>query len=147
MALFSLHVHCDGIGSYSTQCQGDNPYDAIRVFLKKTSLNEFLAPHPEWPRDFKLRDIYLFIPLDWLTNIYFCDLGQKGKYVQIDIVQTVQHSSDKILRSTSESGEASLKQNRNKMKLAPTTASRLTEINRGAVFILCLCGPAPHLSR
>ena len=95
MALFSLHINCDGIGSYITQCHGENPYDAIRSYLKTTSLNEFLSSHEEWPRDFKLRDIYLFTPLEGLSNIYLCGLGQNGKYVQIEIVQTVQRSKDK----------------------------------------------------
>ena len=30
MALFSLHINCDGIGSYITQCHGENPYDAAQ---------------------------------------------------------------------------------------------------------------------
>jgi len=95
MALFSLHINYIGIGGYSTQCRAEGPYDAIRVFLKKPSLNEFLSEHPEWPCDFQLRDIYLFMPLKGLTNVYFCGLGQQGKYIHIDIVQTVQRSSQK----------------------------------------------------
>jgi hypothetical protein len=93
MALFSLIVDCVGIGTYVTQCRGSSPYDAIRVFLGTSSLNQFLSSHPEWPSDFKLRDMYLLIPLDGLKNIYSCGLGQQGKYVQIQIVQTVQNSS------------------------------------------------------
>lgn len=93
MALFSLIVECVGIGSYVTQCQATSPYDAIRAFLRTPSLNGFLASHPEWPRDFKLRDMYLLIPLDGLKNIYSCGLGQQGKYIQIQIVQTVKNSA------------------------------------------------------
>lgn len=93
MALFSLFIKCDGIGSYATQHQAESPYDAIRQLLCTNSLNQFLTPHTEWPQDFTLQDIYIFIPLGNLTNLYFCGLGQQGKYVQIHIVQTVRRSS------------------------------------------------------
>lgn len=92
MPLFSLIVECVGIGTYVTQCQADSPYDSVRVYLRTQSLNTFLGQHADWPRDFKLRDMYLLIPLDGLKNIYSCGLGQQGKYVQIQIVQTVQNS-------------------------------------------------------
>lgn len=95
MALFSLFINCDGIGAFSTQCKAESPYDAIRELLCTNSLNQFLLPHTEWPQDFTLQDIYLFIPLEGLTNLYFCGLGQQGKYVQINIVQTVKRSSNK----------------------------------------------------
>jgi hypothetical protein len=96
MALFTLHINCKGIiRGYTTQLRAEGPYDAIRVFLKSASLNEFLSAHQEWPCDFQLRDIYLFIPLEGLTNVYFCGLGQRGKYIHIDIVQTTQRSSQK----------------------------------------------------
>jgi hypothetical protein len=75
-----------------TQCQAESPYDAVRAYLRTSSLNRFLAQHDDWPRDFKLRDMYLLIPLDGLKNIYSCGLGQQGKYVQIQIVQTVKNS-------------------------------------------------------
>jgi hypothetical protein len=93
MALFSLFISCEGAGSFSTQCRAENPHRAIRNFLGTSQLNHFLSVHPEWPRDFALRDVYAFIPLDGLVNLYFCGLGKKGKYVQIHIVQTVQRSS------------------------------------------------------
>src|SRR6478672_6935983 len=93
MPLFSLIVECAGIGTYITQYHADSPYDAIRAYLRTPSLNQFLAQHADWPRDFKLRDLYLLIPLDGLKNIYSCGLGQQGKYVQIQIVQTVQSSA------------------------------------------------------
>lgn len=92
MPLFSLIVECAGVGTYITQCQADSPYDAVRIYLRTPSLNRFLAQHDDWPRDFKLRDMYLLIPLDGLKNIYSCGLGQQGKYVQIQIVQTVKNS-------------------------------------------------------
>lgn len=93
MALFSLFISCEGIGSFSTQFQAENPHEAIRSFLGTSQLNHFLSAYPEWPQDFALRDIYAFIPLEGLANLYFCGLGQKGKYVQIHLVQTVQRSS------------------------------------------------------
>ena len=92
MPLFSLIVECAGIGTYVTQCHADSPYDAVRVYLRTQSLNNFLVQNDDWPQDFKLRDMYLLIPLDGLKNIYSCGLGQQGKYVQIQIVQTVQNS-------------------------------------------------------
>lgn len=95
MSLFSLFIRCDGIGSYSTQCHAESPYDAIRELLSTNSLNQFLSSHTEWPQDFSLQDVYMFTPLKDLTNLYFCGLGQKGKYVQIDIVQTVELSLEK----------------------------------------------------
>ncbi len=93
MALFSLFVNCEGIGAYSTQCDAESPYEAIRIFLRMPTLKQFLSTHSEWPNDFTVRDIYAFIPLEGLANVYFCGLGQKGKYVQINLVQTVQRSS------------------------------------------------------
>jgi hypothetical protein len=93
MALFSLFISCDGVGSYSTQYQAESPYGAIREFLHTNTLNQFLSQHPDWPKDFNLQDIYIFMPLGGLTNLYFCGLGQQGKYVQIHIVQTIQRSS------------------------------------------------------
>lgn len=92
MALFSLIVDCVGIGSHVTQCRASSAYEALREYLSWPTLNQFLSSHPDWPRDFKLRDVYLFIPLDGLKNIYSCGLGQKGKYIEIHIVQTVQKS-------------------------------------------------------
>ena len=92
MALFYFRITCDGIGSFSTQCRGKSPYDALKLFLRRSTLNQFLASHPEWPRDFTVRDLYMFIPLTGLKNVYGCGLGQNGKYVQIDIVQTVERS-------------------------------------------------------
>jgi hypothetical protein len=35
----------------------------------------------------------MFIHLDGLPNAYFCGLGARGKYVEINIFQTVRHSS------------------------------------------------------
>jgi hypothetical protein len=51
------------------------------------------AKHPEWPSDFSMGDIYLFIALEGLPNAYFCGLGAKGKYVGVHIFQTVKRSS------------------------------------------------------
>ncbi len=93
MPLFSLFVHCDTVGRYSTQCDASSPYEAIRGFLRKGSLKQFLAPHAEWPKEFTMRDIYAFTPLDGLANLYFCGLGRRGKYVQIHLVQTARRSS------------------------------------------------------
>lgn len=93
MPLFSLIIECTGVGTYIQQCQADSPYEAIRAYLRTPSLNKFLAQHDDWPRNFKLRDMYLLIPLDGLKGIYSCGLCQQGKYVQIQIVQTVQNNA------------------------------------------------------
>jgi hypothetical protein len=93
MPLFSLFVECKGIGSYSAQCMATSPYEAIREFLRGGSLRQFLSSHAEWPNDFSMRDIYGFVPLEDFTSIYFCGLGQKGKYVEIVLAQTVRRSS------------------------------------------------------
>ncbi len=93
MPLFSLFINCEGIGNYVTQCQGSSPYDAIERFLQTdTSLRSFTANHADWPNDFSMRDNYIFIPLDGLPNAYYCGLGANGKYVEINIFQTVKRS-------------------------------------------------------
>jgi hypothetical protein len=93
MPLFSVFIECKGIGSYSTQCTAESPYEAIRKLLRGGSLTQFLSTHDEWPKDFSMRDIYGVVPLENLTNIYFCGLGQRGKYVEIILAQTVRRSS------------------------------------------------------
>ena len=93
MALFSLGITCNGLGSFNTQCHADSPYSAVPAFLRKPSLDHYLAAHADWPRGYQMRDIFAFIPLDGLTNIYWCGLGQRGKYVDIFLSQTVQRRS------------------------------------------------------
>ena len=93
MALFTLSVQCEGVGGFVTQAAGSSPQSAIRAFLKRGSLNQFLAPHPDWPTGFQFGDIYLFIPLEGLVNVYLCGLGQRGKYVQIHLFHTVRRST------------------------------------------------------
>ena len=92
MALFSLLVSCRGIGAFASQCQAPSPYEAVRIFLRGPSLNHFLAEHSGWPKDFHLRDIYAFYPLVDLAQLYFCGLGQEGRYVDIHVAQTVRHA-------------------------------------------------------
>jgi hypothetical protein len=92
MPLFSLAIRGEGIGSYTTQFLADSPYEAIRTLLRGPSLNQFLMKHSKWPRDFRTRDIYAFFPFEGAKNFYFCGLGQKGKYVEILISETVQRS-------------------------------------------------------
>jgi hypothetical protein len=47
----------------------------------------------DWPQDFSLRDIYIFVPLDGLPNAYYCGIGARGKYVKINLFQTAQRST------------------------------------------------------
>lgn len=93
MALFSLSINCVGLESWTTQCLGSSPEAVIRTFLRRGSLGQFVARHTGWPKEFAFRDIYAFLPLDGLSNVYFCGLGRGGKYVQITLFHTVQRST------------------------------------------------------
>ena len=93
MAMFSLFVRCGELGSFVAQFEGASPYEAVGALLKRGVLQDVTGKAPEWPQDFSLRDVYVFIPLEGLPNSYFCGLGARGKYVEINIFQTVQRSS------------------------------------------------------
>jgi hypothetical protein len=93
MALFSLFVRCGEIGSSVAQSRGASPYEAVGAFLKRGVLRGITATAPDWPQDFSMRDIYIFVPLDGLPNAYYCGLGARGKYVEINLFQTVQRSA------------------------------------------------------
>ena len=93
MPLFSLFIRCKGVGELVTQSKGSSPYDAMVNFLKTPCLRNLTAKHADWPNDFSMRDNYIFIHLDGLPNAYYCGIGAKGKYVEINIFQTVKRSS------------------------------------------------------
>jgi hypothetical protein len=93
MALFSFFIRCGDIASSVAQFKGTSPYDAVRAFLKSGVLRDMTAKAPDWPQDFSLRDVYIFIPLEGLPNAYYCGLGARGKYVEINLFQTSQRSS------------------------------------------------------
>lgn len=93
MALFSLFIRCGDVGSVVAQAEGTSPYDAVRAFLKRGVLRDMTAEAPDWPQDFSLRDVYIFISLDGLPNAYYCGLGARGKYVEINLFQTAQRSA------------------------------------------------------
>jgi hypothetical protein len=93
MALFSLSVRCGDLGSFVAQFHGTSAYDAVGALLKRGLLRDITAKAPEWPQDFSLRDVYVFIPLEGLPNAYHCGLGARGKYVEISLFQTVQRSA------------------------------------------------------
>ena len=93
MALFSLFVRCGDLDSFVAQFRAASAYEAVGVLLKSGLLRDLTAKAPEWPQDFSLRDVYVFIPLDGLPNAYYCGLGARGKYVEINLFQTVQRSS------------------------------------------------------
>ena len=93
MALFSLLIHGEGIQSFVAQATGASPYDAIAAFLEQPCLNTYLSQYPDYPNDYSPGDIYIFIPLGNLPNAYFCGLGAKGKYVSVNIFQTVKRST------------------------------------------------------
>jgi len=89
MALYSMFVSCTGVGDFSTQIRADTPRDALREFLRGTSLREFLAKQKDWPKKFSEKDIVLFIPMDGLINMYLCQFGRDGKYVSVKLALTV----------------------------------------------------------
>lgn len=93
MALFSLFIRCGDVGSLVTQSEGSSPYDAVRAFLKSGILRDLTAKALDWPQDISLRDVYIFVPLDGLPNAYYCGLGARGKYVEINLFQTAQRST------------------------------------------------------
>jgi hypothetical protein len=93
MALFSLFIRCGDVGSFVTQSEGASPYEAVRALLKRGDIRNLTEKAPDWPQDFSLRDVYMFIPLDGLPNAYYCGLGARGKYVEINLFQTAQRSS------------------------------------------------------
>ena len=89
MALFSLFIEFEGCGSFSTQMRGDNAQVAVRMLLESNAIQEWLKDLPNWPQRFIEKDIFLFIPMTNLTNMYLCQLGRDGKYVSIVIARTV----------------------------------------------------------
>jgi len=93
MALFSLLIRCGNLGSLVAQSEGASPYDAVSAFLKRGVVRDMTAKAPDWPQDFSMRDCYIFIPLEGLPNAYYCGLGARGKYVEINLFQTVQRSA------------------------------------------------------
>jgi hypothetical protein len=95
MPLFSLFVRFQGAGDFTTQINGKSPYDAIRAFLSTAMLREMTPKNSDWPTDYSLRDIYIFIPLEGLRNTYLCGLGIQAKYIKITIFQTSKRSSQK----------------------------------------------------
>jgi hypothetical protein len=93
MALFSFFIRCGDVASLVTQFEGASPYEAVRTLLKRGILRDMTAQAADWPQDFSLRDVYIFIPLDGLPNAYYCGLGARGKYVEINLFQTAQRST------------------------------------------------------
>lgn len=93
VALFSLFIRCGDLGSLVAQSAGTSPYDAVRAFVKRGILRDMTSKAPDWPQDFSMQDCYIFIPLEGLPNAYFCGLGAQGKYVEINLFQTVRRSA------------------------------------------------------
>lgn len=93
MALFSLFIRCGDLGSFVAQSEGASPHDAVRAFLKQGALRDMTAKAPDWPQDFSMRDSYIFIPLNGLPNAYYCGLDAQGKYVEVNLFQTVKRST------------------------------------------------------
>jgi hypothetical protein len=89
MALYSMFVDCDGLGSFSTQLSSPTPQSAVRKLLKGTAIYEFCAKQKDWPKNFSDKDISLFIPMNCLVNMHLCQISRKGKYVSVTLVKTV----------------------------------------------------------
>lgn len=89
MALFSLFIEFEGQGSFSTQMRTNDAQAAVRMLLEGNAIQEWLKDVPTWPQRFTEKDIFLFIPMTDLTNMYLCQLGRGGKYVSIIIARTV----------------------------------------------------------
>jgi hypothetical protein len=90
MALWSLFVEV-GRTRYSTQVTADDPKAAIRSFLASGGLKGTLKglAGEGWPRSFAMKDVFAFLPMDGLINMYLCQLGRKGKYVSVVLARTV----------------------------------------------------------
>ena len=93
MPCFSLVVSFEGVGQMVAQFSAADPYRAVGQFLKTNCIRAMTADAVDWPTDFTLKDIFIFIPLDGLKNAYVCGLGIKGKYININIFQTTRRSA------------------------------------------------------
>jgi hypothetical protein len=100
MALCSLFVNCEGVGSFGTQIVADAPRNAVRDYLLQNGLYEFLAVRgKQLPKKldkaisanekFSEKDIFVFTPMDGLVNMDLCQLGRDGKYITIIVAETV----------------------------------------------------------
>lgn len=105
MALYSMFVECEGLDSFSTQMVADTPPSAVRRFLGTTILQKYLEQKEGWPTDLSSDDIFMFMPMEGLTNMYLCQLGRSGKYVSIVLARTVTRPEpNTVLRGFRNSG-------------------------------------------
>ena len=93
MALFSFFVKCGQETSFVIQIEAEAPYEAVKNFLRLPVMNSYLEKLEDWPTDYSIQDVYIFIPLGSLKNAYYCGLGAHGKYVEINIFQTTKRST------------------------------------------------------
>jgi hypothetical protein len=88
MVLWSLFVDI-GSKDYVTQVGVGSRNAAVRHFLRGNSLAKFLSGSEFEPKSFSNKDIFLFIPMDGLVNMYFSQFGRKRKYVFLTLTRTV----------------------------------------------------------
>ena len=90
MALWSLFVEV-GDNRYSTQVSAADAKGAIQRFLATSGFRQTLASLSAkgFPPSFSMSDVHLLIPMEGLTNMYLCQLGQRSKYVSVILARTV----------------------------------------------------------
>jgi hypothetical protein len=95
MALWSLFVDIGSKG-YVTQVRAGSTSAAVRQFLRGNSLAKFLSgsEFEGCPRSFSNKHVFLFIPMDGLVNMYFCQFGRKGKYIPLTLTRTVSQQNN-----------------------------------------------------
>jgi hypothetical protein len=95
MALYSLSVSCQGAGSITCQIEATDPRAALRSFLGGEDLARFLSAQRGWPKVFSEADIYAFLPVAGMKNVYQCELGRSGKYMSVTLTRTVSRAEPK----------------------------------------------------
>jgi hypothetical protein len=99
MALFSLFVKCESVGTFGTQIDAVTPRASVSEFLKGDAIYEFLAGRgkrlpkklkevPDPGERFSDKDIVLFVPMDGLVNMHLCQLGRGNQHITIITVLT-----------------------------------------------------------
>jgi hypothetical protein len=95
MALYFLSASCPGAGSIACQIEAGDPRAALRAFLGGGDLARFLSAQRGWPKVFSEADIYAFLPVAGMTNVYQCELGRIGKYMSVTLARTVSRAEPK----------------------------------------------------
>jgi hypothetical protein len=94
MALYSAFIEA-GSASYSTQIISETARSAFELFLDQM-YNEHVADlsGEDIPNQISSSDIFCFIRMDGLTNMWLGQAGRDGKYVSAVLARTVVRRSD-----------------------------------------------------